>query len=54
MKYEYIALQFDLGDVAQLNRLASDGWRVVGMLPNGAATLLTCWALLERVLPEVE
>ena len=28
-KYEYIQLNFDFGDLAQLNRLASEGWHVV-------------------------
>lgn len=34
MKYEYIQLGFDFGDLEKMNRLSGDGWRVVQVVPG--------------------
>ena len=52
--YEYIGLWFDPGDLKDMNLLASMGWKVVEVRYDSTAKLhgdFTCWALLERPLP---
>jgi hypothetical protein len=44
--YEYIRLEFDFGDLAELNRLGSAGWKVVAVVPSQHD--FKYWALLER------
>lgn len=54
MRYEYIRLSFDWNDLAELNRLGSEGWRVVAVSGNvRASEMASVWvptvnALLER------
>lgn len=50
MKYEYIRLSFDFGDLAELNGLGSAGWRVVAV-EKDAMGAHRHFALLERPLP---
>jgi hypothetical protein len=59
MKYEYIRVQFDLGDLTEINKLASVGFRVVVVVPNhyfvnGDDLQFDTpqYALMERPLPE--
>ena len=55
MKYEYIRLYFDFGDLHELNQLSSSGWRVVSVQPGAVDTDalgVSQIALLERPLPE--
>ncbi len=35
MKFEYIRLYFDFGDLSGLNSLGSNGWRVVTVTLDG-------------------
>ena len=44
--YEYIRLLFDISDLGPMNRLASTGWRVVAVVPDGS----NLYALMERPL----
>jgi len=44
--YEYIRLLFDISDLGAMNRLASTGWRVVAVVPDGS----NLYALMERPL----
>jgi hypothetical protein len=51
--YEYTQLEFDFGDLAELNRLGSEGWKVVAVVQSHRSVLLgkqslLHWALLER------
>lgn len=50
MRYEYIRLSFDWNDLAELNRLGSEGWRVVAVEAHGnpVVTAAQSYALLER------
>lgn len=60
-KYEYIRLEFDPGDLEQLNRYSQDGWKVScvflgnNMAYNPNIDLIheipVYWALLERPTP---
>jgi len=53
MKYEYIRIRFDFGDLSELNQYSQDGWRVVAVVQAGKFEYpheLPYWALLERVL----
>jgi hypothetical protein len=59
VKYEYIRIQLDMGDLDELNRLASVGFRVVSVFPNHFYVdedepqfETPQYALLERPLPE--
>jgi hypothetical protein len=45
--HEYIRIQLDMGDLDELNRLASVGFRVVGIVVEFDGN----YALLERPLP---
>lgn len=47
MRYEYIRLFFDFGDLEEMNRLAGTGWRVVSVQPDEQTFI----ALLERTIP---
>ena len=49
--YEYIRISFDFGDLSELCGLASNGWRVVSVVPM-SNHLYNYWALLERPLPK--
>lgn len=52
--YEYIRLEFDVGDLEKLNGLSSTGWRVVAVIDEritGRMNYLAHFALLERELP---
>lgn len=49
IKYEYIRLELDMGDLGPLNRYSGDGWRVVAVTGSGYYS-----ALLERPLPTPE
>jgi hypothetical protein len=58
MKYEYIRIGLDMGDLNDLNSLASVGFRVVAIVPNhfyvdGDEPQFETpqYALLERPLP---
>jgi|SoimicmetaTmtHMC_FD_contig_81_32785_length_520_multi_2_in_0_out_0_2 hypothetical protein len=44
--YEYSKIPLDFGDLAQLNILASQGWRLVTIAPD---KVRTNWAVLERI-----
>lgn len=46
--YEYIRLQLDMGDLDELNRFASIGFRVAGIVVEFDGN----YALLERPLPQ--
>lgn len=46
--YEYIRLKVDFGDLEELNRFGSVGWRVVHVQPLSGGT--NNWVLLERAL----
>ena len=48
MRYEYIRLLFDFGDLSELNHLSSVGWRIVSVVRYDQHAY---WALLERPLP---
>lgn len=52
MRYEYIRLGFDWGDLSELNNLSIAGWRVVAVERMEPETVDisqgTHWALLER------
>jgi len=50
MRYEYIGLDFDFGDLSELNRLSSVGWKVCAVLKEPLSTH-SFTALLERPLP---
>ena len=56
--FEYISIKLDFGDLDELNRLASVGFRVVAVVPNHFYVDLDeqfetpQYALLERSLPE--
>jgi hypothetical protein len=59
MKYEYIRIQLDMGDLDELNRLSSVGFRVAAVVPNIFYVASDYpqfdtpqYALLERPLPE--
>ena len=55
--YEYIRLEFDLGDLKELNSLSSVGFRVVAVIDEhitGRMNYLAHFALLERELPASE
>jgi hypothetical protein len=54
-RYEYIRLEFDLGDLKKLNGLSSVGFRVVAVIDEritGRINYLAHFALLERELPD--
>jgi hypothetical protein len=58
MKYEYIRIGLDMGDLDELNRLSSVGFRVVAVVPNhyfvdgdDLQFETPQYALLERPLP---
>lgn len=51
VKYEYIWVQFDLGDLDTLNRYSNDGWRVVYVERTTVTRNGTHRGLLERVIP---
>ena len=46
LKYEYIRLVVDLGDLAELNSLGSAGWRAIIVFPGKDEH--SFWVLLER------
>lgn len=46
-KYEYIQMSIDLGDLVQLNRFGSEGWRLVQIVQMEMVDI----ALLERSVP---
>jgi hypothetical protein len=50
MRYEYIRILVDFGDLEQLNNLGSVGWHVVATAPHDSDRFQT-WVLLERPLP---
>lgn len=50
MKYEYIWVKFDLGDLEGLNRYSLDGWRVVYVEKNAVTREGTHRGLLERTI----
>lgn len=52
MKYEYIRLKFDFGDLEEMNRLSTSGWRVISVTPDQDRARVN-WALLERPLHEI-
>ena len=59
VKYEYIRIGLDMGDLDELNQLSSVGFRVVSVVPNhfyvdGDESQFETpqYALLERPLPE--
>ncbi len=62
MKYEYIRLAVDVGDLSELNSLSSVGFRVVAVIDEKDSAYvdsdgciyrgLVHYALLERELPE--
>lgn len=58
MRYEYVRLQFDFGNLSQMNSLSGDRWKVIAVLPISAETSYSnkqmggWYALLERPLPE--
>jgi hypothetical protein len=45
-KYEYIHLYVEWTDLTELNRYASDGWRVAAVIPH--RVMPGMFALLER------
>lgn len=47
MKHEYLRLEFDFGDLTEVNFYGEAGWRVVSVQPV-AGNNFTFWALLER------
>ena len=47
--YEYIRTKLDWGDLEELNRLGSVGWRVASVVLDRDI----CWVLLERPLREL-
>jgi hypothetical protein len=49
MRYEYIWLCFNYGDLTAMNRYANDGWKVVYVSPS--EDIETFVALMERQLP---
>lgn len=56
IRYEYIRLEVDMGDLKELNGLSSSGWRAVAIV-NEVQTKahgykhVVHYALLERPLP---
>ena len=48
--YEYIRLYFDFGDLAELNRISSAGWRVISVQSGVGPMQHTNVALLERTI----
>ncbi len=50
MRYEYIRIAFDWGDLQPMNQLSMTGWRVVHVGESGEP-YLPLMALLERELP---
>ena len=54
MRYEYITIPFDIGDLSDLNRYSMNGWRVVCVVSdptNKPGEFPRHFALLERPLP---
>lgn len=53
MRYEYIRIGVDIGDLTQLNDYGMNGWRVVGIFLSsmGPTAYPTHYALLERSIP---
>ena len=49
--YEYIRIRFDFGDLDEMNRLSSAGWRVVSVIKQDDK-VFSYWGLMERRLPE--
>lgn len=49
MKYEYIRLAVDFGDLYDINRLGAVGWHVVGVQPIPGEDYRV-WVLMEREL----
>jgi hypothetical protein len=54
-RYEYIRIQFDFGDLSELNRYSGDGWRLIQAGPVAGhieiaqpSNRFLYWALLER------
>lgn len=55
VKFEYIRVRIDAGDLAELNSLSSLGWRVVGLFNHeehihGGGVFVQWYALLERMV----
>jgi hypothetical protein len=48
MRYEYIRVPFDLGDLSKLNNYSMIGWRVIQVIKD---PLNQEYALLERPIP---
>jgi hypothetical protein len=48
--YEYIRIELDMGDLHDLNSMASTGWHVTGIVTTNRR--FKYWALLERQIPE--
>lgn len=53
-KYEYIRIRFDSGDLTQLNRMSSAGWRVATSWQEAVGGIFFTYALLERELINYE
>lgn len=53
MRYEYIRVEFDIGDLTKINIYSMNGWRVVAIVPGDIITgqRLNHYALLERPIP---
>lgn len=56
MRYEYIRIEFDIGDLSELNNYSMNGWRVVTIYRNphyakGSTIKNMDYALLERPIP---
>jgi hypothetical protein len=49
MRYEYIRIELDFGDLSELNKLSSHGWRAVSVVENQENNY-KYWCLLERPL----
>lgn len=55
MKYEYIGLKVDFGDLSSLNRYGSVGWHVAHVKDSGAGlSPYEVQVLLERRIPDGE
>jgi hypothetical protein len=49
-RYEVIRLEFDPGDLDELNRFTNDGWQVCGVCSMGQ---FEHYAMLQRELPDL-